>query len=497
MTVKMTVPVMLLVFWNTPTGTNADAIQWTVEDGGNGHWYERTYESNEINWHQARESALARGGDSVVFNSLEERIWVNDIFVDGQPYCAPASWAQRYTFWIGLYQDVNAADYSEPSGGWYWVDGTPLSNSTCAAPYHCAFSNGGNGPEHFGVMGDGGTGWIQDEAVDADIYCVRSALIEWSADCNGDGIVDYGQILDGTFEDIDGNGVPDCCDSGASCASSSENHVLRLNAWPDAAVIPHHDSIAPSEAMTIEFWIQVEGSNGDGRPITKRPGNSGCYTIDANRYGSTCVGTNSVFGSCNGTPWGEFSPEWTHLALTVDGSTGMATSYVDGVVVSVNDQESACSIAQGSWDLRFGNTPGYSTTQFIGCLDNIRVWNRALSRDEVRFWMLNDITTADAAMLPELGGSWDFEGGVQDATGLNHGWLEGSARIESQERPDPQACLGDLDGDGNVDGTDLARLLAFWGSPSDELPEADLNHDGSVGGQDLTMLLGNWGIDCP
>ena len=57
--------------------------------------------------------------------------------------------------------------------------------------------------------------------------------------------------------------------------------------------------------------------------------------------------------------------------------------------------------------------------------------------------------------------------------------------------------IGDLDGDGNVDGTDLARLLAFWGSTSDELPEGDLNHDGSVGGQDLTMLLGNWGIDCP
>ena len=36
-------------------------------------------------------------------------------------------------------------------------------------------------------------------------------------DCNGDGIVDYGQILDGTFEDANGNGVPDCCDEGVSC----------------------------------------------------------------------------------------------------------------------------------------------------------------------------------------------------------------------------------------------------------------------------------------
>ncbi|MCP4743615.1 MAG: hypothetical protein GY871_15530, partial [Actinomycetales bacterium] len=33
-----------------------------------------------------------------------------------------------------------------------------------------------------------------------------------SADCNEDGIVDYGQILDGTFADADGNGVPDVCE---------------------------------------------------------------------------------------------------------------------------------------------------------------------------------------------------------------------------------------------------------------------------------------------
>jgi hypothetical protein len=46
---------------------------------------------------------------------------------------------------------------------------------------------------------------------------LRNSVIEWSADCNGDGIVDYGQILDGTFEDADGNGVPDCCDDDEPC----------------------------------------------------------------------------------------------------------------------------------------------------------------------------------------------------------------------------------------------------------------------------------------
>ena len=30
-------------------------------------------------------------------------------------------------FWLGLFQDRNASDYLEPDGGWYWVDGTPLT----------------------------------------------------------------------------------------------------------------------------------------------------------------------------------------------------------------------------------------------------------------------------------------------------------------------------------------------------------------------------------
>jgi hypothetical protein len=39
------------------------------------------------------------------------------------------------------------------------------------------------------------------------------AVYEWSADCNSDGIVDYGQILDGTFADVNADGIPDACQS--------------------------------------------------------------------------------------------------------------------------------------------------------------------------------------------------------------------------------------------------------------------------------------------
>jgi hypothetical protein len=38
-----------------------------------------------------------------------------------------------------------------------------------------------------------------------------SALIEWSADCNNDGIVDFGQILQGQTSDANSDGIPDVC----------------------------------------------------------------------------------------------------------------------------------------------------------------------------------------------------------------------------------------------------------------------------------------------
>lgn len=57
-------------------------------------------------------------------------------------------------------------------------------------------------------------------------------------------------------------------------------------------------------------------------------------------------------------------------------------------------------------------------------------------------------------------------------------------------------CAGDLNGDGIVDGADLATLLALWGACGDEFCAADINLDGQVDGADLASLLAVWG-PCP
>lgn len=53
----------------------------------------------------------------------------------------------------------------------------------------------------------------------------------------------------------------------------------------------------------------------------------------------------------------------------------------------------------------------------------------------------------------------------------------------------PTALLGDLNGDGIVDGADLGMLLGAWGRANSA---ADLDGDGTVGGADLGILLAAW-----
>ena len=61
-------------------------------------------------------------------------------------------------------------------------------------------------------------------------------------------------------------------------------------------------------------------------------------------------------------------------------------------------------------------------------------------------------------------------------------------------------CPGDLDGDGDIDLSDLAALLAAYGTVAGDTnynPDADLDADGDVDLSDLAALLAVYGTTCP
>jgi hypothetical protein len=59
-----------------------------------------------------------------------------------------------------------------------------------------------------------------------------------------------------------------------------------------------------------------------------------------------------------------------------------------------------------------------------------------------------------------------------------------------------QSCLGDVDGDGFVGGSDLAQILGSWGFCTGSCV-ADLDDSGTIDGTDLAILLGAWGACNP
>jgi hypothetical protein len=228
-------------------------VQWRVEDGGNGHWYQRTHE--QVTWTDAKLFTEESGGHLVTFAAADEQSFVLE-FVSGV----------EEPFWIGLFQDTSDPQYQEPNGAWRWVTAEPLTWTGWNPTYSGPDNTGGH--EDVGEWTYSfGSGWNDlDESWD---WARRWAVIEWSDDCNGDGVVDYGQILQGQLADADGNGVPDSCEQ-APCPGdvSGDGQVdgvdlaLILSEWggpgsSDSSADVNADGVVEGKdlAIVLSGWV--------------------------------------------------------------------------------------------------------------------------------------------------------------------------------------------------------------------------------------------------
>ena len=71
-------------------------------------------------------------------------------------------------------------------------------------------------------------------------------------------------------------------------------------------------------------------------------------------------------------------------------------------------------------------------------------------------------------------------------------------RVEVLVNPAGNDCPADLDGDGDIDLSDLSVLLANYGMTGGAGPEdGDLDGDNDVDLADLSALLAVYGTNCP
>ena len=145
------------------------------------------------------------GGQLVSMETVEEWNWLRENMIEPQSDALFS--AGGWGVCIGGIQNLESPEYSEPTGGWEWLTGVPFE---CNEDFSCVMENYLEAQHKMALVRNEGEA-IQfndiDEVPDQPYY-----MVEWSADCNEDGIVDYGQILDGTLLDTDGDGIPDVCD---------------------------------------------------------------------------------------------------------------------------------------------------------------------------------------------------------------------------------------------------------------------------------------------
>jgi len=158
---------------------------------------------------------------------------------------------------------------------------------------------------------------------------------------------------------------------------------------------------------TIEAWIRP---NNTAASVT-------IISDNCLEWGFTLSGGNVngyVFTPVSGGP---VSPnQWYHIALVHEHPTGLTNTlikiYVNGELKNTATRTVSSDDAYTDSNFWIGQDGCYSNPGFNGSIDEVRIWNRALSSDEVRLHYATNI----AKFGPGL---WKFDAKVSVPSGQN------------------------------------------------------------------------------
>ena len=454
------------------------AVQWTTASGGNGHWYGIVIVPSN-SWNQCLALARASGGDLASLTSAEEHAFVGEL-----AQSVPQAFVGPYGPFVGGFQDPSASDFSEPSGGWRWSDGEPWGFQAWFSggePSNCLGLCGGGclaenfiqlyGPEYQGTWND-----IHDAP---DTTCgaqggwiVKAYVVEYSADCNSDGIVDYGQCHDGTLPDYNSNNIPDCCEAGAPCPAGRYPVQWRTSDGGNGHwylfAIPTSSSI---DWPTAQTWAESKG--GYLASLTTVAESTWCRGVvtDVSGWWTPHVNPSQAYGPWIGGYQNRSAPDYSEPSggwRWISGETWIWPNWMPG------QPDDGCGGEDYLHLITIGG--GFPTME----------WN---DFNGLCGWM-------PKSLLVEWSADCNNDG-IVDYGQILSGQLIDANSNGIPDICDVDPCPADISGNGAVDGVDLSVLLGVWGTDgSGGEFDADVTNDGIVNGADLTIILGGWG-PCP
>ena len=334
---------------------------------------------------------------------------------------------------------------------------------------------------------------------------------ECEPDCNNNGRADTCDIHDGTSLDCNGNDIPDDCDI-ADCVDDATCYDCDENGVPDGC--EYEDPNDCDENHIIDDCEVAHGicedcnANGEPDGCDVREGVS--EDCNGNEVPDECEVYFFTEASPTFEPLGEGYPQSytiisppsagyesnVEMSFEAIGDLAALTEWVDvninGTAVGrvfMNDAHDCPSEP----DLAILAISAELYNQAIA--DGDAVINMVASAAVDPDWCSSTYITVSVQY--QAIGDGDCNGnGVPDICDV----LSGSSQdLNGNEIPDEcePECLGDLDGDNDIDLADLAELLGHYGTTSGaDYEDGDLDEDGDVDLADLAALLGVYGDTC-
>ena len=218
------------------------------------------------------------------------------------------------------------------------------------------------------------------------------------------------------------------------------NYALQFDGLDGRVVFENTESLSPTNAITISMLVRLEASvdcdAADNQVGLLNKGyptetNSG-YRIHVNEDGAVGmeVGTEGGY-VIYGTGRGLDLNRWTFLTFVYDAATSEASIYWNG---QLNTDGGYGDYGQGPMIPNFEplqlNTEAFSTCtiergNFPGSIDDLSIWNIALSQQEIKDMMNQGLTGTETDLISY----WPFDEGSDstavDISSLNNGSIKG------------------------------------------------------------------------
>ena len=285
-----------------------------------------------------------------------------------------------------------------------------------------------------------------------------------------DGLVAY-YPFDGNANDQSGNNNHGIENGGPQYVPGIDGNAVQLDGIDDFIRVPASPSLNPVDQLSISFWMKVEGFTNRWSPIIHK---GGPFTTNyTNREYTTWLYDTSLLvlsstGDGASQHYSQFCCAqlhyWIHIVAIVDRQTHHMKTYVDGVL-KTDIADSYSTFNNNNYDLLLGATEEINQdySLYKGQLDELRIYNRALTDSEVQTLYTTHAINPPVTILQESTFETGLEGWSADprelswvASGGNPGgfalWQDASGSV-TPEFTAPSHYLGNwsaLDGAGFI-----------------------------------------------